>query len=164
MSGPPVASRRLPGVPLWLGLALMAAGPGCDDAPPPPAPASLLPAGYQQGYPVVRSCRNSIEHDLRYIVIRVLAGTEAQYETGPFPRQVGTLIIKEEFSDRGCGDLLGWTLMRKEAAGYDGRHGDWHWQRLDATGKVTEDGPVPRCASCHALPACQARDFACAEP
>jgi hypothetical protein len=146
-------------------VALARASACCDDEPPPAPPAeSLLPADYQQSYPVVRSCRNSIDHDLRFIVIRALAGTEQQYETGPFPRPVGTILIKEEFSDRGCTDLVGWTLMRKEPSGYDATYGDWRWQRLDAARKVTEDGHLVRCASCHSFPDCKPRDFACAEP
>jgi hypothetical protein len=148
----------------WLVLtALLAAG--CEDeAPPAPAPQALLPADYLTTHPVVRGCRTSVEHDLRFIVIRAPAGTEQRYETGPFPHPAGTLLIKEEFSDRACTDLLGWTLMYKEPAGYDPDLGDWHWQRLDASKQVIQDGHVPRCVSCHLAPACRARDFACAEP
>jgi hypothetical protein len=156
------ARRRLL---LAMALAAAAAAAACDDEPPPgPTPQPLLPADYQAGYPVVRSCRTSVEHDLRFIVIRALAGTEQQYETGPFPRAVGTLIIKEEFSDRGCTDLLGWTLMQKQPEGYAPNLGDWRWQRLNAGKQIIEDGQVPRCASCHAASGCRARDFACAEP
>ena len=55
--------------------------------------------------------------------------------------------------------------MRKEPSGYDADLcGDWRWQRLDAAGKVTEDGHLVRCASCHSLPDCKPRDLACAEP
>jgi hypothetical protein len=156
------ARRRLV---LALALAAAAAAAACDDEPPPgPTPQPLLPADYQAAYPVVRSCRTSLEHDLRFIVIRALAGTEQQYETGPFPRAAGTLIIKEEFSDRGCTDLLGWTLMQKQPEGYAPDYGDWRWQRLNAGQQIIQDGLVPRCASCHAASDCRARDFACAEP
>jgi hypothetical protein len=137
---------------------------GCPHDPPDPLPGQpLLPADYLANYPVVRNCRASVEHDLHFIVIRALAGTEQQYETGPFPRAPGTLIIKEEFSDRGCTDLVGWTLMLKQPEGEAPNSGDWRWQRLDASKQVTDDLGL-RCAACHAAAACRARDFACAEP
>lgn len=148
---------------LLVALAALSAA-GCPDEPPGPNAQPLLPADYQTSYPIVRSCRTSVEHDLRFIVIRALAGTEQQYETGPFPRAPGTLIIKEEFSDRACADLVGWTLMQKQPEGYAASYGDWRWQRLDAGKQVLDDGLIPRCAGCHAAPACRARDFACAEP
>jgi hypothetical protein len=104
-----------------------------------------------------------VEH-LGFIVIKTEPAVVAAYNQGPYPLAAGTLILKEEFSDRGCQALTGWTLMQKQAPGYDDRFGDWLWQRLDAGGRVIEDGRVARCGSCHARPECKARDFACAEP
>ena len=86
-------------------------------------------------------------------MIKVEPAAAELYERGPYPLPSGTLIIKEEFGDAGCTDLLGWTLMHKQPAGYDPRFGDWRWQRLDPRGKVLEDGRLPRCASCHAASA-----------
>jgi hypothetical protein len=160
-----VQARRL----LLMG-ALGALVPGLAACPGGPEPSpdaalgpSLLPADYRQRFVEVRDCRSSVEH-LGFIVIKTEPGVVAAYNQGPYPLAAGTLIIKEEFSDRGCQVPTGWTLMQKQAAGYDDRWGDWLWQRLDATGRVLEDGKVARCGSCHALPACRARDFACAEP
>ena len=144
--------------------AILAAGCPGGEPPPEPAPQPLLPADYLTSYPIVRGCRPSIDHALRFIVIRALAGTEQQYDTGPFPRPPGTLLIKEEFSDRGCTDLLGWTLMHKQPEGYAPNFGDWRWQSLDAGKQVIQDGQVPQCAGCHAATDCRTRDFACAEP
>jgi hypothetical protein len=137
----------------------------CDPSAPPASNAlSLLPADYLQRFVEVRGCRPSIDHDLQRIVIKTEPGTLPRYQQGPFPLDTGALIVKEEFADPDCRLLSGWTLMRKEPAGYDDRSGNWRWQRLDAAGKVLEDGKLPRCAGCHAAAACQVRDFTCAEP
>ena len=148
----------------------LATGAGCGDsapAAPPPGP-SLLPADYAQTFTQVRDCRSSIEH-LPYILVKTPAALVERYNNGPFPFEVGSLIVKEEFSDRGCTALTGYTLMRKEAPGYDARFGDWHWQRLDAAGKVVHDGKgdgaLAVCANCHLVTAaCKVRDFTCTEP
>jgi hypothetical protein len=151
--------------------ALAGVVPGCggDAGPsPPPLGPSLLPADYATRFVQVRDCRNSIEH-LPYILVKADPAVVARYNNGPFPFEVGNLIVKEEFSDRACTALTGYTLMQKEPAGYDPTFGDWHWQRLDAAGKVVHDGkgvgPQAVCANCHlATPACKVRDFTCTEP
>ncbi len=66
----------------------------------------------------------------------------------PFP--VGSILLKEEYARDDCTDLDGYTVMRREPPGYDPESGDWHWQRLDTNRRVTEDGLVERCRSCHA--------------
>jgi hypothetical protein len=139
-----------------------------DASPDVAPPTSLMPADYRQRFVEVRDCRNSIDHDLNHILIRTDRDTAPLYRTGPFPLPVGTLVVKEEYGDAICAELTGYTLMRKEAPGYDPRFGDWHWQRLDARGRVLADGKgegaTLRCASCHASAACRTRDFTCAEP
>jgi hypothetical protein len=145
-----------------MALTCAALNTGCD--PTSPEPESLLPAALAADFVTVRDCRPSIDHDLRRILIRVEAGMTERYERGPYPLPSGTLIVKEEFDDPDCATRAGWTLMQKQPPGYDARAGDWRWQRLDAQGKVLEDGRLTRCSSCHADSACRARDFACAEP
>jgi hypothetical protein len=150
---------------------LIAVLAGCDEPPPPappPAPPSLVPADYPAGFSEVRDCRRSVEHGLVNILIRTTTAAAPLYREGPFPLPVGTLIVKEEYSgaSQGCSERIGTTVMRKEPAGYDPVRGDWRWQQLDATGRVTGDGPgtgaLSRCGSCHAGVRC--RDFTCAEP
>ncbi len=145
-----------------LGL-LLALGCGAEPAAPPVVQ-SLLPGDYDARFVQVRDCRDSNDHDLNRILVKVEAGLQERYERGPYPFPVGTVIVKEEFADPGCAQRVGWTLMYKEAPGYDARFGDWRWQRLDAAGNVKEDGKLARCAGCHAVASCRARDFACAEP
>jgi hypothetical protein len=109
----------------------------------------------------VRSCRSSVEHDLRHVVIRAPEGLRAIYETGPFPE--GAVLVKEEFDDRACARLAGYTRMTKGLRGSDPDGADWSWARLDETGAIREDGKLPRCLGCHRSQ-CQARDLACAVP
>ncbi len=111
----------------------------------------------------MRDCRPSVDHGLVRITIKVDPALAARYQAGPYPFPAGSLIVKEEFADPACTDRLGWTLMEKQPDGYDDRHGDWRWQRLDAGGNLLEDGKLAGCASCHAS-GCRARDLACAEP
>jgi hypothetical protein len=133
------------------------------------AAVSLLPADYASRFLVVRDCRNSIDHDLNRILIKADPTIAPLYLDGPFPLPAGAVIVKEEFSDPGCTNRVGYTLMHKEAPGTAASYGDWRWQKLDATGRVLLDGvgiggTVTRCASCHAATDCRARDFTCAEP
>jgi hypothetical protein len=151
-----------------VGLLALACGSDPAPSPSPDLGPSLLPADYGQRFTQVRACRSSIEH-FPNILVKTDPALVARYNDGPFPFAVGDLIVKEEFSDHGCTALTGYTLMRKEAPGYDPRYGDWHWQRLDAAGTVVADGKgdgaLAVCASCHLkTPACQLRDFTCTEP
>lgn len=135
-------------------------------SPPAPPPTSLLPADYLQRFVVVRDCRRSAEHPFA-MVIRTEPAHAAIYNGGPFPFPPGALLVKEEYAEPSCAAPLQYTLMRKEAAGYDPDFGDWRWQRIDGVGKVIEDGKgsaLPRCASCHVRAACRARDLTCADP
>lgn len=141
-------------------LSCLLAAVGCGS---PPA-ASLLPADYPAGFQEVRDCRSSVEHGLSHIVVKVGDTLAGRYDRGPYPFDPGTLVVKEEFSDAACTTLVGIALMSKQAPGFDPRFGDWRWQRLDASRALREDGPLPRCASCHTAAACRRRDFVCADP
>ncbi len=96
--------------------------------------------------------------------IRVLTSPEAETtyrdRTGRFA--VGAVIVKEEYADAACTDLVGWTAMRREPDGHFPEGGDFRWQRVALTREVREDGSLPRCAGCHST--CGGFDFTCAEP
>jgi hypothetical protein len=128
-------------------------------------PEIVLGANYRKDFTKVRTCRFSVEHDLSYMQVWANAEAAALYEAGPYPFRAGAVIVKEQFSDANCVHLSGYTLMKKGGAGTDSRFGDWRWYRLDDDFRIVEDGSkTSRCGSCHAQPACRARDFACAEP
>jgi hypothetical protein len=139
----------------WIAVTFVALLAGC-----PPEPAEpMFPADYEASYVEVRDCRRSPEHELAFI--RILASPEAastyQTRTGTFAE--GAVVLKEEYVDDACTDLLGWTAMRREG-------GDWRWQEVASDRVVVEDGAIERCATCHAR--CVAPDLGfeetCAEP
>jgi hypothetical protein len=142
----------------------------------PPAPTSLVPLGYTATFTEVRNCRRTIEHmspspgGPTINFIRVLTNPEAAsaYRMNAPRLAVGSLVIKEEYGDDPACErrnLRSWTLMRKEAVGYDREHNDWHWQRVrSADSVVISDGIATVCISCHNRPSCTARDWQCTEP
>jgi len=163
--------------------AVNAALNGCPATPTPSTPSDptptatvaiepIFPADYRSTFVEVRDCRLGIEHNSR--MIRVLANPIAAepYRQLQNPLPVGSIVIKEEFDGADCSndaDLVSWSVMRKEAAGFDPEDGDWHWQWLDAPSKHVrcDDKLCPgfTCVSagCHRLPECLARDYMCTQ-
>jgi hypothetical protein len=155
------------GVQTLLRLLALPFGAACGESStevPGPPPEPLLTEADRARLVMVRPCRSSVEHPFTHVVVKVEPTLVERYDKGPFPFPAGALVVKDEFSDAGCRTPSGATLMRKEPAGYHPSFGDWRWQRLDPAGRVLEDGKVAGCASCHAGPACRARDFVCSEP
>jgi hypothetical protein len=143
-------------------LALVVVGSACAEVDNP-NPQMVLPGDYRTAFVQVRTCRNSVEHGLVNVVVRVRAEQKDLYEAGPYPFPQGSLVVKEEYRDSGCTDLTGYTIMRKEAGGYFAEGGDWQWFTLDPLGTTLKDGKAPTCSHCHA--ACKpSRDFLCAQP
>lgn len=109
--------------------------PGGDAGPP------VFPSDWATRYAEVRDCRRSPDHDLSYI--RVLASPDAEtiYTTraGEFPD--GAVLVKPEYADDLCTDLMGITAMRRTA-------GSWEFQETDAMGRVVSTETL-RCIGCH---------------
>lgn len=154
-------------------LTLLGISGGCGPGGDPPA-ASLIPADYDSRFAEVRGCRMTFEHISSYGAgaptisnIRVVLdpGAMANYRVAGRTLPVGSTVIKEEYADPTCSTIIGWTVMRKEPAGYDPARGDWRWQRVRASDRqVLEDGRVTRCIGCHDRPECTSRDWQCTEP
>lgn len=128
-------------------LAVAALALGCGGGDDGPAPA--FPADYAATYVEVRDCRMSSDHDLRYIRVVADPAALAPYRDRAAPFPDGAVVLKEEyeFTDTACaGDVLEWTVMRKDAAATDGL--GWTWQRVDAERTVIEDRPEA-CVGCH---------------
>lgn len=127
-------------------------------------PEPVFPADYQQRYTEVRDCRRSGDHDLNYI--RILADTAAlmpyRERAEPFP--VGSVVLKEEFADDGCTDLVGYTAMQKLGSGEAAEAGHWRWQKVSAEREVEDDGAPARCVGCHQACGQGGYDWTCAEP
>ena len=111
----------------------------------------MFPADYATTFKEVRPCRAqaSPDHDLHYVRILADPAAFAPYTKRDAAFPVGAVVLKEEYENEGCKDLVLWTAMRQEAAGYDATTGDWHWQEVGKDRAVTADGVVKRCASCH---------------
>jgi hypothetical protein len=62
---------------------------------------------------------------------------------------VGTVFLMKH-SENAADSAKGPTLiMEKKAKGFDAAHGDWNYRVIDASGKMREEGALPRCYMCH---------------
>lgn len=155
---------------LLVAASLVSCGPDSTSAPP----ASIVPSGYQFNFVEVRGCRQTVEHTattpqpvVDHIRVMINPGSAEAYRMNAARLPANTVVVKEEFSDPSCssGSLRAWTVMRKEPAGYDPAHNDWHWQRVRASDRaVLVDGRVASCIDCHRtqqMGACVLRDWQC---
>ena len=121
-------------------------------------------ADYLESFIEVRDCRFSSSHPGMIRVLVNNIGGEA-YGNGDNPLPQGTIVLKEVFDGQTCDDYddLGiWSVMRKEAAGFDADDGDWHWQDVLPNRSVENDTKA-RCIGCHRREECVARDYMCTE-
>lgn len=127
----------------------LCAGLGCTSEPTTPAPEAIFPAEAPTTWRQVRSCRHSHEHELNYI--RVVADDLAhdRYLQWDAPFPVGATLLKLEYSDAACQQLVRYTAMRKLAKGADPARGDWRWQATSPERVVDEDAPIKVCVACH---------------
>jgi hypothetical protein len=122
-------------------------------------PGEPFPDDYETRFREARvPCQISHDHELRYV--RVFA-SETAYDpyvegTGAFPP--GASLIKAEYDDPACTELLSYVLMVKQPAGSTSADlHDWSWQRFGPDRSPVDD---PReipfvCVDCH--------DFHCRE-
>ncbi|MEI8281515.1 MAG: cytochrome P460 family protein [Armatimonadota bacterium] len=84
----------------------------------------------------------------RFIQVYVnSAGEKAMMKNGTFP--VGSVIVKEKH-DGEDGAILLSTVMIKREKGYNPKCGDWQFAAIDGfTTKITADGKLESCMSCH---------------
>lgn len=131
---------------------------GGDAAPVDAGPPPGFPEDVEQQYTEMRDCRGSHEHELRYIRVFASEGAREPYAalSPDVPYPVGANLVKLEYDDEACTQLLGYTEMLKLPKGENPAGGDWLWQRLDADRTVIETGAPWRCINCHT--------FHCAPP
>lgn len=137
---------------LLLGCLTIAA---CTDPDPRPAtpeaePDPIFPedvAEWKEGRP----CAFTHEHDLRYIRVVTDEAADVPYQAldAAYPYPVGATLVKLEYDDEACTELIAYTAMQKQPAGYSEAGADWRWQRLDADRNVLEDGEISSCITCH---------------
>ena len=150
-----------------LPLLLCLASAGCPSAPAPDGDsATIFPENYRSAFVEVRGCRASIEHAATIRVWVNEVGADA-YLADENPLPVGSVVVKEEYAGADCSDdadLVAWSVMRKESAGFDAEARDWRFQESAAPSRrVTIDGNST-CLPCHLEPECVARDLMCTEP
>jgi len=80
-------------------------------------------------------------------------GKSTAYRESDYPYPVGSVIIKESYSadDGAKGILKSITIMVKREAGYDPDNGDWEYAMTDENLKVSRQGKINMCISCHSV-------------
>jgi hypothetical protein len=144
---------------LWPCLCLFLAACFQDSTP---QHSTFLPLDYKSTFQTVRACRQVTAHNNNYQ--RVLANAVAAdaYTTASYPLPAGSVVVAEQHQDSSCNSLIGFDLMAKEQPGYDTANHDWHWQVLDDNERVSQDGHLQTCISCHAQTTCN--DDLCSPP
>ena len=123
----------------------------------------FLPLNYQSVFQTVRTCRLNVSHANQYQLVYANAIAADPYTSGTYPLPAGSVVVAEDHgNDPSCNSLNGYHLMAKEKTGYDSAAGDWHWQELDGNQRISQDGRLTTCSSCHAQAPC--RDFLCSPP
>lgn len=130
-------------------LAGMLALAGCGDGETGPQP--VFPDDAELQWAEMRDCRHSHEHELRRIRVFASPDAEAPYAalSPDVPYPVGAVLVKLEYDDADCSQLLGYTAFEKLPPGSAPEAGDWLWQRVDLDRKVVEEGAIIRCINCH---------------
>jgi hypothetical protein len=140
------------------------AGSGCPD--PMNGEEPIFPANYRETYRLVRNCRSSVEHTAT-IRVWINESSADAYLADANPLPVGTIVVKEEYAGSDCSndaELEFWSVMRKEAAGFDPANGDWNFHEYGAPDRTRTATPASTCITCHQNADCVARDFMCTEP
>lgn len=142
--------------PLSLALTIATAVTALACDPDDGGPAPIYPADWATSFTKVRDCRQTPEHDLNHVTLHVDPASVALWQqcvvydstcTERFAE--GATFIKAEYSDSACTDLVLVSAAKKSSDAAFADVGGWHWQEVQADGRVAEDGAVERCARCH---------------
>lgn len=142
--------------------AFLLLAPACEREEEDASP-SLVPETFPEGFVEVRDCRFSVEHNA--VHIRILAPTDVAqvYLDGQYPFAAGDLVVKQEFRDSACTELVGMTAMQRRSAQDPMSGGDWSWQRLDEAAVPIGPEDARTCSGCHES-CTMGRDGVCADP
>ncbi|WP_169791672.1 cytochrome P460 family protein [Sandaracinus amylolyticus] len=120
--------------------------PDPDDGP--------FPTDYERAWTEARDgCTLSHDHELRYIRVFANDGALGPYTQQDAPYPVGAALLKAEYDDPECTELLSFVLMEKlEAGTTPTEEHDWTWRRFDAQRReVFDRRAIPTtCIDCHA--------------
>jgi hypothetical protein len=159
---------RITTVFAWFGSSAALALGCSDDAENPPGEVEqpLFAESWATDYTEVRDCRKSGDHDLNYIRVVASDVALATYQNRDQPFPVESILLKPEYADDGCTDLVGYTVMKKGEAGSSEATGDWVFQRVGSDGLVDTKADLQRCTGCHTScgVAPDGHDWTCAVP
>lgn len=137
-------SRPVPRSTL-LAFVLFACGPASDP----------FPHEYETRFREARPpCEISHDHELRYVRVFTDAAAYDPYVSGAGAFPPGATLLKAEYDDPRCTELLSYVLMVKQAPGSTpALEHDWSWQRFDPDRRPLEDPrTIPlTCIDCHAF-------------
>jgi hypothetical protein len=126
-------------------LLLVACGP--DPASPP------FPRDYETAWTETRPpCRFNHDHELRYIrTFGDALAAEPHIRIGDLGFPEGATLLKVEYADDRCTELLSYVTMTKLAPGTGRATAGWRWQRWTPSRREVDD---PRripdtCVNCH---------------
>jgi len=119
--------------------------------PPTPGPQPVFPADLERTYTELRGCRESHEHELHFIRVLVSPSAIEPYQalSPDLPYPEGATLVKLEYDDDACSELVLYTAYRKLAPNANLAGGDWLWQRVGPERDVIEEGAPWRCINCH---------------
>ncbi|MCC6624582.1 MAG: hypothetical protein IT385_25260 [Deltaproteobacteria bacterium] len=137
------------------------------------APPKIYPADWRTTYLEARGCRPSPDHDLEHVALWIDPASKATWDAcvDAFPEgdgdceapfADGATFVKPQYLDAACTQLVRLSIAKKDATRF-ASSGGWHWQEVlvDGAGRerVSLDGAVERCSSCHEL--CPGHDQRC---
>jgi hypothetical protein len=129
---------------------LVVAIAGCPETPDDEAP---FPRDYERVWDEARApCVLSHDHELRHV--RVFANDLAfgPYTLANAAYPVGAILLKAEYNDDACTELLSYVVMEKLPAGStpSDEH-DWTWRRFDPERREIVDARMipATCITCH---------------
>lgn len=139
------------------GVCLWACGPD-DETNPKPATEPVFAADFASHFVEVRGCRQSIEHELEYVKLFVDPDSVAFFNRCVVPNSPcnttqetfpeGATLVKTQYLDPGCTELLRYSAVQKDAS-QAANGGGWRWQEVSVSREVLLDGSPSACVSCH---------------
>lgn len=138
--------------------------------------AVFLP-GYESSYIKLHDCRKSAHPKAKYVTTWLSPDGQSTWDayaalpagaTGTVDFPEGTVVVKAQFDDAKCATVIGYTAMKKLAAGTDPTNGDWQWQSVDGDGQCDDHDNCDlkaECSGCHkANPICASTALFCTRP
>jgi len=117
-------------------------------------PNAFFPQDYKTSMTQLGACRVSSTHSDPYYQLHITTTSKDAFNGG-MDLPEGTVLVKTQYNDKDCTDFSRWTVMKKQATGFDSTSFDWEWQNVDGQGQIAEEGKLGYCKNCHnSIPSC----------